>query len=59
MTRDIAPSDYNERVRLARLAAVDGLGWNDIVVRYSIPEDVARMLVWSTAARQKAMKGQQ
>jgi hypothetical protein len=51
---DIAPDNYDERVRLARLAAVDGLGWADLVVRYGLKEDVARLLVWSTAARRQA-----
>jgi hypothetical protein len=51
---DLAPSSYDERVRLARLAAVDGYGWADLVVRYGLKEDVARLLVWSTTARRQA-----
>jgi hypothetical protein len=51
---DLAPSSYDERVRLARLAAIDGYGWADLVVRYGLKEDVARLLVWSTAARKTA-----
>jgi hypothetical protein len=56
MSTDIAPQSYDDRVRLARIAAVEGLGWADLVVKYGLPEDVARLLVWSTAARQKAMR---
>jgi hypothetical protein len=51
---DLAPSSYDERVRLARLAAIDGYGWADLVVRYGLKEDVARLLVWSTAARRQS-----
>jgi len=50
---DLAPSNYDERLRLARMAAVDGYGWADLVVRYGLQEDVARLLVWSTEDRRK------
>lgn len=53
MSQDIAPSNYDERLRLARMAAVDGLGWTDLVVKYGLEEDVARLLVWSTEDRRK------
>lgn len=59
MAKDVAPSNYNERLRFARADAVRGLGWADLVVRYSLPENVARLLVWSTAAQQEKMKDAQ
>lgn len=42
---DLAPNDYDERFRLARLAAADGYGWADLVVRYSMSETTAKLLV--------------
>jgi hypothetical protein len=51
MHNDLAPDDYSERHRLARLAAYDGYGWTDLVVRYGISADMARTLVLEAEAK--------
>jgi hypothetical protein len=58
MNKAIALKSYVERVRLARQAAVDGYGWEDLVDRYDLKEDVARYLVWGVAAHQRAMRAE-
>lgn len=45
MHNDLAPDDWNERYRLARIDAREGYGWNDLIVRYGLSETVAKMLV--------------
>jgi hypothetical protein len=42
---DLAPDDWNERYKLARLDARDGFGWQDLVVRYDLSSTAAKMLV--------------
>jgi hypothetical protein len=42
---DLAPNDFAERYKLARLDARDGYGWADLVVRYGLPQDAAKNLV--------------
>ena len=43
---DVAPSDYHERLKAAKLAAkYDGLGWEDLVVRYSLSQETAKWIV--------------
>jgi hypothetical protein len=42
---DLAPDDWNERYKLARLDARDGFGWQDLVVRYSISSAAAKIMV--------------
>lgn len=51
---DLSPTPYDERLRLARLDAANGFGWNDLVVRRGISEEVARLYVWSAEARRRA-----
>lgn len=50
---DLSPTLYDERLRLARLDAAQGFGWNDIVVRRGISEEVARLYVWSAETRRR------
>jgi hypothetical protein len=54
MSTDLSPTLYDERLRLARMDAAQGYGWNDIVVRRGISEEVARLYVWSAEARRIA-----
>jgi hypothetical protein len=54
MSQDVSPTLYDERLRLARMDAAQGYGWNDIVVRRGIAEEVARIYVWSAEARRIA-----
>jgi len=42
---DLAPDDWNERFKLAKLDARDGYGWQDLVVRYNLSSTAAKMLV--------------
>ena len=51
MSQDLSPTPYDERLRLARMDATQAYGWNDIVVRRGVSEDVARMYVWSAEQR--------
>jgi hypothetical protein len=54
VSADLSPTLYDERLRLARMDAAQGYGWNDIVVRRGISEEVARLYVWSAEARRIA-----
>jgi hypothetical protein len=51
---DLSPTLYDERLRLARMDAAAGYGWNDIVVRRGIAEEVARLYVWNAEERRIA-----
>ena len=42
---DLAPEDYAERFKQARRDAREGYGWQDLAVRYGLPQDTAKNLV--------------
>ena len=61
MSTDLSPTLYDERLRLALMDAAAGYGYaaagygySDLVVRYGIAQDLAKLLVWSAEARRKA-----
>lgn len=59
MSQDVSPTPYDERLRLARLDAAQGFGWNDIVVRRGVSEEVARLYVWSAETRRRQREQEQ
>jgi hypothetical protein len=51
---DISPTPLDERLQLARLDALQGYGYADIVVRRGISQEEAKRIVWSTEQRRIA-----
>ena len=53
---DLSPTPFDERMQLARLDAMQGYGWADIVVRRGINQEEAKRIVWAAEARRIARR---